>query len=138
MSKMWIKIPSDTCKSRRKSPINASSIYSSFRRAAKVVCYFCPYSVTDMTDCCCSIFVFPLLIPPVLHQVEAGTPVMGNDVFEGKLVVVEKVAYAKGLPPDAISVMLEFAMSLRMGKMMDGYVILYFIHQVGEIQPSRS
>lgn len=63
---------------------------------------------------------------------------MGNDVFEGKLVVVEKVAYAKGLPPDAISVMLEFAMSLRMGKMMDGYVILYFIHQVGEIQPSRS
>ncbi|XP_051902467.1 centromere protein I [Hippocampus zosterae] len=48
-------------------------------------------------------------------DVEAGTPVMGNDVFEGNLVVVEKVAYAKGLPPDAISVMLEFAMSLRMG-----------------------
>ncbi|XP_061643984.1 centromere protein I [Phyllopteryx taeniolatus] len=51
-------------------------------------------------------------------DVEAGTPVIGNDAFEGNLVAVEQVAYAKGLPPDAISVMLEFAMSLRMGTSM--------------------
>lgn len=40
----------------------------------------------------------------------------GNDEVERKLVLVEKVAYSKGLSPEAISVMLEFAMSLRMGK----------------------
>ncbi|XP_061691717.1 centromere protein I [Syngnathoides biaculeatus] len=48
-------------------------------------------------------------------DVEAGTPIIGNDAFEGNLVVVEKAAYSKGLPPHAIAVMLEFAMSLRMG-----------------------
>ncbi|XP_037531440.1 centromere protein I [Nematolebias whitei] len=47
--------------------------------------------------------------------VEAGTPVFGNDEFENNLVLVERVAYSRGLPPEAISVMLEFAMSLRMG-----------------------
>lgn len=40
----------------------------------------------------------------------------GNDEVERNLVFVEKVAYSKGLSPEAISVMLEFAMSLRMGK----------------------
>lgn len=40
----------------------------------------------------------------------------GNDEVERNLVLVEKVAYNKGLSPEAISVMLEFAMSLRMGK----------------------
>lgn len=48
-------------------------------------------------------------------DVEAGTPVFGNDEVERNLVLVEKVAYSKGLSPEAISVMLEFAMSLRMG-----------------------
>ncbi|XP_057705374.1 centromere protein I [Corythoichthys intestinalis] len=48
-------------------------------------------------------------------DVKAGTPVIGNDVVERNLVVVEAVAHSKGLPPEAISVMLEFAMSLRMG-----------------------
>lgn len=48
-------------------------------------------------------------------DVEAGTPVQGNDDFEKNLVLVEKVAYSRGLPPEAISIMLEFAMSLRMG-----------------------
>ncbi|XP_037118347.1 centromere protein I [Syngnathus acus] len=48
-------------------------------------------------------------------NVKAGTPMVGNDALEGNLVVVEKVAYSAGLPPNAISVMLEFAMSLRMG-----------------------
>lgn len=54
-----------------------------------------------------------LPLPPV---VEAGTPVYGNDEVERNLVLVEKVAYSRGLSPEAISVMLEFAMSLRMGK----------------------
>ncbi|XP_036933932.1 centromere protein I [Acanthopagrus latus] len=48
-------------------------------------------------------------------RVEAGTPVHGNDEVERHLVLVETVAYSKGLPPEAISVLLEFAMSLRMG-----------------------
>uniref|UniRef100_A0A8C4EGD3 Centromere protein I n=1 Tax=Dicentrarchus labrax TaxID=13489 RepID=A0A8C4EGD3_DICLA len=57
--------------------------------------------------------VIPL--PPV---VEAGTPVLGNDDLERNLVLVEKVAYSKGLSPEAISIMLEFAMSLRMGTIL--------------------
>ncbi|CAK6964683.1 centromere protein I [Scomber scombrus] len=48
-------------------------------------------------------------------DVEAGTPHQGNDDFENNLALVEKVAYSRGLPPEAISIMLEFAMSLRMG-----------------------
>ncbi|XP_033994491.1 centromere protein I [Trematomus bernacchii] len=48
-------------------------------------------------------------------DVEAGTPVIGNDDVERNLVLVEKVAYRNGLSPEAISIMLEFAMSLRMG-----------------------
>ncbi|KAG7518240.1 centromere protein I isoform X1 [Solea senegalensis] len=48
-------------------------------------------------------------------DVEAGTPAFGNDNLERNLVLVERVAYSKGLSPEAISVMLEFAMSLRMG-----------------------
>nr|XP_046261463.1 centromere protein I [Scatophagus argus] len=48
-------------------------------------------------------------------DVEAGTPVYGNDEVERNLVLVEKVAYSKGLCPEAISIMLDFAMSLRMG-----------------------
>ncbi|KAM9849539.1 centromere protein I [Aulostomus maculatus] len=48
-------------------------------------------------------------------DVEAGTPRVGNDDFENNLVLVEKAANSRGLSPEAISVMLEFAMSLRMG-----------------------
>ncbi|CAI5652573.1 unnamed protein product [Oreochromis niloticus] len=48
-------------------------------------------------------------------DVEAGTPFHGNDKLEKNLVQVEKVAYSQGLPPEAVSIMLEFAMSLRMG-----------------------
>uniref|UniRef100_UPI0037E6FCBA centromere protein I n=1 Tax=Semicossyphus pulcher TaxID=241346 RepID=UPI0037E6FCBA len=48
-------------------------------------------------------------------DVEAGTPVTGNDEVEKHLVLVEKVAYNRGLTPEAVSIMLEFAMSLRMG-----------------------
>ncbi|KAI4819669.1 hypothetical protein KUCAC02_004909 [Chaenocephalus aceratus] len=49
------------------------------------------------------------------YNVEAGTPVNGNDEVERNLVLVEQVAYRNGLSPEAISIMLEFAMSLRMG-----------------------
>ncbi|KAM4585930.1 centromere protein I [Fundulus diaphanus] len=48
-------------------------------------------------------------------EVKVGTPVVGNDELENNLVQVEKVAFSMGLSPEAISVMLEFAMSLRMG-----------------------
>ncbi|MEQ2270972.1 hypothetical protein XENORESO_018665 [Xenotaenia resolanae] len=48
-------------------------------------------------------------------EVEVGTPVIGNDELEKNLVQVEKVALNRGLSPEALSVMLEFAMSLRMG-----------------------
>lgn len=54
----------------------------------------------------------------LLSVVEAGTPVYGNDEVEKNMVLVEKVAYSKGLSPEAISVMLEFGMSLRMGKIV--------------------
>ncbi|KAG7266514.1 hypothetical protein CRUP_036530, partial [Coryphaenoides rupestris] len=50
-----------------------------------------------------------------LTEVEAGTPAQGNDELEKHLVSVERVAYSQGLSPEAIAVMLEFAMSLRMG-----------------------
>uniref|UniRef100_A0A3B4G0J1 Centromere protein I n=1 Tax=Pundamilia nyererei TaxID=303518 RepID=A0A3B4G0J1_9CICH len=51
----------------------------------------------------------------IKYFIEAGTPVLGNDELEKNLVQVEKVAYSQGLPPEAVSIMLEFAMSLRMG-----------------------
>ncbi|TDH07450.1 hypothetical protein EPR50_G00106390 [Perca flavescens] len=51
-------------------------------------------------------------------DVEAGTPVYGNDDVERNMVLVEKVAYSKGLSPETISIMLEFAMSLRMGTIL--------------------
>lgn len=53
---------------------------------------------------------------PFSPLVETGTPIHGNDDFERNLVLVERVAYSRGLQPEAISIMLEFAMSLRMGK----------------------
>ncbi|KAM8847925.1 centromere protein I isoform 2-T2 [Synchiropus picturatus] len=56
-------------------------------------------------------------------EVKAGTPWIGNDGFERNLSQVETVAYSQGLSPDAISVMLEFAMSLRMGTSPCGRVL---------------
>lgn len=48
-------------------------------------------------------------------EVKVGTPVQGNDEFERNLVCVEMMAYSKGLHPEAVSTMLDFAMSCRMG-----------------------
>lgn len=56
-------------------------------------------------------------------DVEAGTPVQGNDEVERNMVMVEKVAYSKGLSPEAVSIMLEFAMSLRMGTVLCARVL---------------
>ncbi|XP_059201753.1 centromere protein I [Centropristis striata] len=60
-------------------------------------------------------------------DVEAGTPVHGNDDVERNLVLVEKVAYYRGLTPEAISIMLEFAMSLRMGTTLCARVLKFLI-----------
>lgn len=65
-----------------------------------------------------------------LHPVvEAGTPVNGNDEVERNLVLVEQVAYRNGLSPEAISIMLEFAMSLRMGKTFTLQQIRFIVNQ---------
>lgn len=56
-----------------------------------------------------------LLALKYFAEVEAGTPVTGNDEFEKNLELVEREAFSRGLSPEAISLMLEFAMSLRMG-----------------------
>lgn len=48
-------------------------------------------------------------------DVAPGTPVIGNHEVENNLELVENVAFSRGLSPEAISVLLEFAMSLRMG-----------------------
>ncbi|XP_058253948.1 centromere protein I isoform X1 [Hemibagrus wyckioides] len=50
-----------------------------------------------------------------LSNVQEGTVVRGNDELERNLVVVETVALRHGLPPDAISLLLDLALSLRAG-----------------------
>ncbi|KAK3536080.1 hypothetical protein QTP70_026930 [Hemibagrus guttatus] len=50
-----------------------------------------------------------------LSNVQEGTVVRGNDELERNLVVVETVALHHGLPPDAISLLLDLALSLRAG-----------------------
>ncbi|KAI5629986.1 centromere protein I, partial [Silurus asotus] len=47
--------------------------------------------------------------------VQEGTVVRGNNELEKNLVVVETVAFRQGLPPDAISQLLDLALSLRAG-----------------------
>ncbi|XP_068596642.1 centromere protein I [Brachionichthys hirsutus] len=64
-------------------------------------------------------------------DVEAGTPVTGNDEVEKNLVLVEKMAYSRGLDPEAISVMLEFALSLRMGTTLCGRVLKCLLPSAG-------
>ncbi|KAF4085490.1 hypothetical protein AMELA_G00095760 [Ameiurus melas] len=50
-----------------------------------------------------------------LSNVQEGTVVRGNDELERNLVVVETVALCHGLSPDAISLLLDLALSLRAG-----------------------
>uniref|UniRef100_A0A6Q2XMH4 Centromere protein I n=1 Tax=Esox lucius TaxID=8010 RepID=A0A6Q2XMH4_ESOLU len=56
-----------------------------------------------------------LLALKYFSEVKAGTPWMGNDVLERNLVLVERMGLTRGLPPEVISTMLDYAMSLRMG-----------------------
>lgn len=64
---------------------------------------------------------------PLCPVVEAGTPVYGNDEVERNLALVETVAHHRGLSPEAVAVMLEFAMSLRMGKLTTNPSPLVFL-----------
>uniref|UniRef100_A0AAR2K0W3 Centromere protein I n=1 Tax=Pygocentrus nattereri TaxID=42514 RepID=A0AAR2K0W3_PYGNA len=50
-----------------------------------------------------------------LSQVREGTTVKGNDELERNLVVVETIAFGQGLPPEAVSLLLDLALSLRSG-----------------------
>ncbi|XP_062856620.1 centromere protein I [Trichomycterus rosablanca] len=50
-----------------------------------------------------------------LSQVQEGTVVRGNDELEKNLVVAETIALSQGLPPEAISSLLDLALSLRAG-----------------------
>lgn len=56
--------------------------------------------------------------------VQEGTVVRGNDELERNLVVVETVALCHGLPPDAISLLLDLALSLRAGTHIRPFVIV--------------
>ncbi|XP_062332976.1 centromere protein I [Osmerus eperlanus] len=70
----------------------------------------------------------PLLLAlKYFSEVEAGTQVKGNDMLEVNLVHVERVGLSQGLPPEAISVMLEFVMSLRMGSAPCARVLKFLI-----------
>ncbi|KAL2077360.1 hypothetical protein ACEWY4_026864 [Coilia grayii] len=60
-------------------------------------------------------------------EVKAGTPVLGNDELEGHLVRLERTALAQGLPPHAVSIMLEFAMSLRMTNAITSRVLRFLV-----------
>uniref|UniRef100_A0A8C8CVX9 Centromere protein I n=1 Tax=Oncorhynchus tshawytscha TaxID=74940 RepID=A0A8C8CVX9_ONCTS len=68
-----------------------------------------------------------LLALKYFSEVEAGTPRIGNDVLERNLVQVERVGLSRGLPPEAISVMLDYAMSLRTGGMICVRVLKFLI-----------
>ncbi|XP_063045563.1 centromere protein I [Engraulis encrasicolus] len=60
-------------------------------------------------------------------QVKAGTPVTGNDVLAGHLLQMERSALAQGLDPHAVSIMLEFAMSMRMTSTISTRVLKFLV-----------
>ncbi|XP_028816292.1 centromere protein I isoform X2 [Denticeps clupeoides] len=60
-------------------------------------------------------------------QVKAGTPVKGNDALENNLVLVERVALGRGLPPGAVATLLDFALSLRLGSSVCSRVLKFLI-----------
>ncbi|KAL4631617.1 centromere protein I [Arapaima gigas] len=68
-----------------------------------------------------------LLALKYFSQVEAGTPWKGNDTLERHLAVVERVGLSRGLPPQAISILLEFSLSLRMGSLVSMRVLKFLI-----------
>ncbi|XP_022539377.1 centromere protein I [Astyanax mexicanus] len=62
-----------------------------------------------------------------LSQVQDGTIVKGNDQLEKSLVVVETVALGRGLPPEAVSLLLDLALSLRAGSVNCGRILKFLI-----------
>uniref|UniRef100_A0A8B9J694 Centromere protein I n=1 Tax=Astyanax mexicanus TaxID=7994 RepID=A0A8B9J694_ASTMX len=59
--------------------------------------------------------------------VQDGTIVKGNDQLEKSLVVVETVALGRGLPPEAVSLLLDLALSLRAGSVNCGRILKFLI-----------
>uniref|UniRef100_A0A8C9VJV0 Centromere protein I n=1 Tax=Scleropages formosus TaxID=113540 RepID=A0A8C9VJV0_SCLFO len=57
--------------------------------------------------------------------VEAGTPWKGNDTVERHLAAVERVGLSRGLSPQAVSILLEFSLSLRMGSAIVNMQVLF-------------
>ncbi|XP_026991383.1 centromere protein I [Tachysurus fulvidraco] len=62
-----------------------------------------------------------------VSKVQEGTVVRGNDELERNLVVVETVALHHGLPPDAISLLLDLALSLRAGSVTCMRILKFLI-----------
>ncbi|XP_072519522.1 centromere protein I [Salminus brasiliensis] len=62
-----------------------------------------------------------------LSQVQEGTVVKGNDQLEKNLVVVETVALSRGLPPEAVSLLLDLALSVRAGNVTCARVLKFLI-----------
>ncbi|XP_023675681.1 centromere protein I [Paramormyrops kingsleyae] len=60
-------------------------------------------------------------------RVKAGTPWRSNDVLERHLAAVERVALSQGLPPEAVSILLEFSLSLRMGYVISTRVLKFLV-----------
>lgn len=65
---------------------------------------------------CTEIGCFVLTVQSLFLKVEAGTPWRGNYVLEKHLDTIERTAFNKGLPPEGIDIMIDFALGLRMGK----------------------
>ncbi|XP_066505410.1 centromere protein I [Hoplias malabaricus] len=61
-----------------------------------------------------------------LSQVEEGT-VRGNDKLETNLVIVETVALSQGLSPEAISILLDLALSQRAGSVNCSRILKFLI-----------
>ncbi|KAK1804497.1 hypothetical protein P4O66_020499 [Electrophorus voltai] len=62
-----------------------------------------------------------------LSQVQEGTVVRGNDALERNLVLVETIALSQGLPPEAVSLLLDLALSLRAGSVTCSRILKFLI-----------
>ncbi|KPP66805.1 hypothetical protein Z043_114659 [Scleropages formosus] len=68
-----------------------------------------------------------LLALKYFSKVEAGTPWKGNDTVERHLAAVERVGLSRGLSPQAVSILLEFSLSLRMGSAIGMRVLKFLV-----------
>ncbi|MGH0182930.1 UNVERIFIED_CONTAM: hypothetical protein FKN15_010791 [Acipenser sinensis] len=79
--------------------------------------YSRPYC-TLKKGACTEMGCFVLTIQSLFLKVEAGTPWRGNYVLEKHLDTIERTAFNKGLPPEGIDIMIDFALGLRMGSVL--------------------